>query len=268
MKKNILTGALPLLAVFGMALSSCGNSKVISKVSMSLDSVAIDTTVALVPHDATSPKAHVKLLLVYAKGGNARQVNDAILGSDAFKSDFVVDKSLKGLSPREAVNKFVNDFIGRYRKDCGPIYAKDRTSKSLNDEFFSNGEVVEHGGDTVCVLFHKYVYTGGANGLSTTVAMNIDRKTGKIIGKDELLKTISLDKTRDGIVKYLAGKLQVKGLEGLHGMGVFTDREVYIPDNFMLGRDSIIFLYGAEEIAPHYLGEVKVAVPVKEIKNR
>lgn len=259
-------GFAPVALFIGISLCACQNKSISAPVTF--DKVAIDTTANLVPGDSTSPKAKIKITLVYAKGDSAQKVNNYILSSDAFKNDFVKPSSLKDLTPKNAVNKFVQEFIQSYRKECGPVYAKDKTSQSCNYEFIANGKAIDNG-QTTSLAFDKYVYTGGANGMSSSITINVDKKDGEVISKEKLLKQISADKTKKEIVNSLVKQLKVKNAQQLHdSLNVFSDAPVYIPDNFIIGKDSITFIYGDLEIAPHYLGVLKAKVAKKDIMNK
>jgi hypothetical protein len=269
MKKICLTGMFPLLIGVTMTFCACNNKATSTPVTF--DKVAIDTTVNLVPGDTASPKAKINLTYTYAKGakgGNVKKINNYILSSNAFKSDLVNAYALENLPPKEVVRKFVQEYIKEYRKTCGPLYAKDKTTHSCNYEFLSEGKVVNNGRYS-CLTFNKYVYTGGANGMSSAITINVDRKTGEIITKDQLLKQISPSKTKQEIVNSLVRQLKVKDFKQLHdSLYVFSDTTVYIPDNFRIGKDSITFIYGDLEIAPHYMGVLKAKVSKKDIQMK
>lgn len=247
-----------------MTFCACHHKAISTLVSF--DKVAIDTTVDLVPGDSASPKAKINLIYTYAKGDSVKQINNYILSSNAFRNDLVSTYSLENLPPKEVVSKFAQEYIKEYRKTCGPIYAKDKTTMSCNYEFLSDGEVINNG-RYACLTFKKYVYTGGAHGISSNITINIDKKNGGIITKDKLLKQISPSKTRQEIVKSLIKQLNVKNFKQLHdSLYVFSDDSVYIPDNFIIGKDSIIFIYDDLEIAPHYMGILKAKVAKKDIQ--
>ena len=54
-------------------------------------------------------------------------------------------------------------------------------------------------------------------------------------------------------------------LEGLNEVGVLLDTDLYIPDNFLLGKKGVTFLYNTYDIAPYYMGRFELTVPYKEI---
>ena len=46
-----------------------------------------------------------------------------------------------------------------------------------------------------------------------------------------------------------------------------ADGEVYLSENFILGKDDITFIYGEDEIAPHAVGEIRVKVDLDDLKK-
>ena len=42
---------------------------------------------------------------------------------------------------------------------------------------------------------------------------------------------------------------------------------IYVPDNFIIEKDGISFIYCQDEIAPHEEGEIRIKVNDSEIEN-
>ena len=49
--------------------------------------------------------------------------------------------------------------------------------------------------------------------------------------------------------------------------GVFANDGPYLPDNFILQDNRIVFFYAPEEVAPRDAGELRIEVGKKEIKH-
>ncbi|MBQ3989723.1 MAG: DUF3298 domain-containing protein, partial [Bacteroidales bacterium] len=45
------------------------------------------------------------------------------------------------------------------------------------------------------------------------------------------------------------------------------DGKIYAPDNFILFKHKIQFIYNPDEIAPHDIGEIKIDVSYKALKG-
>ena len=96
---------------------------------------------------------------------------------------------------------------------------------------------------------------------------NIDAKTGRIItlkdifvpGYEETLQEILLEKIKK--------KFNAKSLEALQQQYIFADGDIYVPDNFILNEDDIIFIYGEDEIAPHSIGQIRIEIDRDELNK-
>ena len=62
-------------------------------------------------------------------------------------------------------------------------------------------------------------------------------------------------------------KFEAKDLEGLREKGIFNGIEPYVPTNFILGDDEVEFIYCDTEIAPHAVGEIRIAVPRRQLDD-
>jgi hypothetical protein len=102
--------------------------------------------------------------------------------------------------------------------------------------------------------------------------MNFDFATGALLTKEEVflpestkeIETILLNKLlRDQSEIYPDETSQT--LEDLHNKGILQLTNMYIPDNFLLGKDKIQFLFNRYDIAPYSAGEIVLEVPYEEI---
>jgi len=59
----------------------------------------------------------------------------------------------------------------------------------------------------------------------------------------------------------------VDNIEGLKKRYIFADGNIYVPDNFIIEKDGISFIYCQDEIAPHEEGEIRIKVNDSEIEN-
>ena len=57
----------------------------------------------------------------------------------------------------------------------------------------------------------------------------------------------------------------ISSIEGLQSVGILLDTDIYIPENFMLGKDGVTFYYNRYEIAPYSAGDFSLTVPYDDI---
>ena len=69
------------------------------------------------------------------------------------------------------------------------------------------------------------------------------------------------------IVEKMSSKFKVKDLQALQDKYIFADSHVYVPENFILEDNKIIFIYCEDEIAPHDVGEIRLTFYKGEIST-
>jgi hypothetical protein len=57
----------------------------------------------------------------------------------------------------------------------------------------------------------------------------------------------------------------IASLNDLQDKGILQLTEMYIPDNFLLAKDEMLFLFNRYDIAPYAAGEIILEVPYEEI---
>ena len=102
--------------------------------------------------------------------------------------------------------------------------------------------------------------------------MNFDFVTGKPLRKQDIFKA----EAEQDIESLLLDKLirqqaeqhpeeNVTSLEDLQKLGFLQMTSMYIPDNFLLSKEAVLFLFNRYDIAPYSAGEIVIKVPYEEI---
>ena len=184
------------------------------------------------------------------------------------------------LSPEVAVDSFKNVYLRDYRQEVGELYMADLDKSSSRDavpnwyaQTYSLVTFVEEGrGGTVNATANYFVDMGGAHPNQWSRWMNLDFATGALLTKEEVF----LPESTKEIEAILLNKLllhqseiypdeTIQTLEDLHNKGILQLTNMYIPDNFLLGKDKIQFLFNRYDIAPYSAGEIVLEVPYEEI---
>lgn len=265
--KKVTFSAVMLFAAICVAFSSCGSqSRGASDAdSLVFDSIVVDT-VAMLEGDS-SLKCEINMNIIYASGGNAAAVNDTIMNSGVFNPNIYKPqaKADSGITMRQAVDKFVAAYIANYREECGKMVAAGVRGASLNYQYMVRSSVAEGRPGVITYQFDTYSFSGGAHGMSFVKALNFDKATGAKIGKADFF-TADADSVVTGrIVENLSGKYQAANLDELKKKGVFQFSEPFVPDNFVLGKDSVTFIYQPYEIAAYVFGSIRASVAYSDI---
>ena len=266
--KKLVFSAFALLTATIMA-TSCGGGTTkngSADDSLTFDSVKVDSTLSLT-EDTAGPRCHVSLCLTFAQGKNAELINDSIIRSGILSPDYF---SLTGqkLSPKEAADSFVTRYLAEYKKEYGEIYkATGSNGASFNCEYIVKTHVIDDNEKYYTYIADVYMYGGGAHGSSIVIARNIDAATGKIVSLKDILVPGYEQGLNDLIVKTLCEKYEVADLKGLNEKTIFAGIDVYAPDNFIIEKDGITFIYSPDEIASHAEGEIRATISNDELKD-
>jgi hypothetical protein len=129
--------------------------------------------------------------------------------------------------------------------------------------------------DSVIVQTDSYIgfksnfasYTGGAHGIYYTIFNNYDVKKNR-----ELLLTHFINKENIVDLNRIAEEIFRKdeGISVTHSLsdGYFFENGVFsLPNNFILERDRILFLYNVYEIKPYVSGQTTLTIPYDSLPN-
>lgn len=254
--------------IAALAIAACGNDgqRTVTKAgNIDLDSITVDTTVALTD-DADAPKAHIHLSMVYGKGEESKALNNTIVHAALITPDYM--GLLGDVTVRQAVDSFVTSYISDYRRDYAPLYRGDREHRqSYESEFTCHSSVENNREGIVSYIAHTNTYGGGEHSVSSTIVKNIEMKTGKILTLEDIFVPGYEQPLKDLIVEELCRQQDARSLAELQEKGFFAGIEPYATDNFVLGDGEIRFVYVDSEIAPHETGEITVVLDDSKIKH-
>ena len=261
--------------VIFVAICACmdNRQKTAKTDEIEFDSFTVDTTVTLAK-DTNAPRCNLSFNVQYAKGNHAAKtnpvliakINQALIQSGIIVPDYLLPPNSADI--RRAVDLFVNKFVSEYLQDYGKLYREDQAHANSYNYDYQVRTTTQVGADNVIIYTATvYTYGGGAHGINQTLVKNIDAKTGRIItlkdifvpGYEETLQEILLEKIKK--------KFNAKSLEALQQQYIFADGDIYVPDNFILNEDDIIFIYGEDEIAPHSIGQIRIEIDRDELNK-
>ena len=119
-----------------------------------------------------------------------------------------------------------------------------------------------------------FEYTGGAHPNTVVAMLNVTDKGGKALKRDDVFAPDATAGLAPLIVKGLAQIANertdtdtITSLKGLRAAGILLDADPYIPDNFLLGKDTLTLQYNRYEIAYYAMGDFTVKIPLAEAKK-
>lgn len=132
-------------------------------------------------------------------------------------------------------------------------------------ELILSDSISYQGKKMVSLMSNRYSYTGGANGISSTVFLNFDVSNGERISTDSLFKNLSQ-------VLLVAKKHFEKWQKSLEIDAsnetsiTFTDDEFRLPQNIGFSNKYLILFYNPYEIAPYVGDSLELKIPIEEVK--
>lgn len=233
---------------------------------IALDSIKKDSVYALSSNE-NAPKCTVSVNLIYVEGNNSRKINNIILRSGVFIPEYLPLGS-EQIGVKQAVDSFVKRYVNGYRNDYKVMYSADKEhSASYSRSYELSTEARAGAENTLVYIASISAYDGGAHGNYQTLVKNFNTQTGQLITLKDVFVAGYEQTLKDEIVEKLCDKFNVKDLDELKKEGIFIDGNVYVPENFILNKNEITFIYCEDEIAPHAVGEIRVMINRDEISK-
>ena len=203
----------------------------------------------------------------------------AALINRAVQREFL-GKEFASLVPEVAVDSFKNVYIRDYRQEVGEVYLADEARTSSANDFkewynqtYSLVTFIEEGqGGVLNASANWFVDSGGAHPNQWSQWLNFDFETGKRLTVDGVFQASARQEVEQLILAQLIRQQaelhpeeKVETVEDLNNLGFLQHTALYIPDNFLLSKKGVLFLFNRYDIAPYAAGEIVVEIPYEKI---
>lgn len=221
--------------------------------------------VVILSNDDNSPSCRVHLALDYATGDNGHRaeiVNNTI-------EQRLLD--MKGLDMKQATDSFADLYTANYKKNFLPLYNQDRadsTKRSWYEYHYIITTQVDtgHKGTAVYHVNLDY-YEGGAHGICQHLTMNFDKETGRQLSLSDVFAPGYEHRLNEILLNALFEKTDTKNLRELHDKGYLYSMDMFPSENFILGDDTITFIYNPYEIAPYAAGTTELTIAYSSLDD-
>lgn len=259
---------LLLAAAVMMAASGCNRSKKADRQANELifQCERFDTVAYCKGSDG--PKCSISISLHHAQGPNAHVINDSIL-----KSGIFVDEELRRGEKKtvpKAIKIVVKNHIKGFKADVKEVIsAGGGNIEAMSDCYYNVSSSVEYGIRGIINYRASYdAYLGGAHGSANTFYLNFDPETGRMYKTSDIVAQGADDRLSEAIAMRIAQNHNCQSVDDLKDReGIFDIFDPYVPDNFVMGKDSITFVYQCEEIGPYAVGEISAKFAYKELEG-
>lgn len=132
---------------------------------------------------------------------------------------------------------------------------------------YIKGKAINGNKGCINYIMTREEYFGGAHPSTVNTVTCFDTESGAEI----MLKDIFKEGYEDTLLTLLIHKLMkdegVSSIEELGEKGYHIDLDMHITNNFILGTDSMTFLYNRYEIAPYALGDILISIDYNTLKD-
>lgn len=276
-KRNLVLSVMATCLVSCFLLSGCNGQKQID--SETVKTVKVEEQAHL-QDDTVSPACKITIDYSYlaesdAADSIAQRINRTIQAH-------VLGKEYIRMNPEVAVDSFKNTYINNYRKDVNEFYQEDIKNGTPKDELptwynyeygltthFSEGKE-----GILNFITETFEYTGGAHPNSWNKWMNFEKNTGKLLALKDVFMAGSekpmSDMLLEELITEMATRLEdssITSLEGLQNAGILNSTNMYVPDNFLLEKEKVSFLYNKYDIAPYAVGVITLSLPYTSVEK-
>ena len=170
------------------------------------------------------------------------------------------------------IQKFTSNIVAEYKLNNEPLLEKlDSTSLySFNNEHTLEGFSLLNDEKIYSYGINRYIFMGGAHGLSTLNYLVFDLKTGKRITEKDLFVQ-NYPKLLSELIKK---RIVEQSKEDENSEPILDlDDSVYWVDaikpngNFYITDESVNYVFNPFEIAPSYVGQTEVVIPFERLKE-
>lgn len=170
------------------------------------------------------------------------------------------------------VQLFSSELNKEYNNNNAPLVNEldSASSYSFNNEHNIEGFSLLTDKQIFSYGIERYVYMGGAHGLSNRTYLNFDLKTGKLITEKDLFEEKSfpaiIELIKKRIIEESTNDKSSEAVLSLDDTDFWTD-SIKPNGNFYITDESINYVFNPYEIAPYYMGQTEVTLAFDRIKG-
>ena len=129
------------------------------------------------------------------------------------------------------------------------------------------GRTIEGYKGYISYIMTREEYRGGAHPSTEKTVVCFDPATGAEVTLNDIFKEGYEETLCTMLIDKLMKDNNVSTIDELCNKGYSLDIDFFITNNFILGKDSITFLYNRYEIAPYALGDILITLDYNSLKE-
>lgn len=180
--------------------------------------------------------------------------------------EFIKDRILELLSNYAEKSLSKKTTIEEAIKKASIDFKKENEGSTVIPwNYTSSTQIVFESSKYVSVVVNNYSFTGGAHGNSSSYYMTFNLNTGKPITLDNIAK--DKKKLLQIAEKKFRSTQSIPPKQDFESAGFwFKDNKFFLPNNFAITKEGVLFQYGLYEIAPYSAGMIDLVIKNNEYK--
>ena len=250
----------PILCL-SLLLIACGGA---DENTLEFETVTADKSVNL-SNEVLSPtcKVHLELEAVTENMGHrAEVINNTVMKR-------LLDEEEETM--QLAANAFAEKYTESYQKTMLPLYNEDRadtTKRSWYEYHYVVKCSTQRGSKGTYVYLATVDYSEGhANSIHQLIPLNFYSDTGKEITAKQVFVDGYKSQLPRLLLKALMEKTELPTMEQLKEKGYLDQVEMYVPENFIVGDNTITFIFNPSEIASLELGTIELVLTYAQLRK-
>ena len=191
--------------------------------------------------------------------------------------DFMEPKSLEDSVACHNINRYIitqllNQPDGSSQQEAVEGYIKKMKEEFKADEYALTcydhlTGVAEYGlNGVINYTLHEDYYGGGAHPTQLITIKRFRTTTGDPIDLWDIFADSCSNSIKNLLTEKLIVQVGVRNLEELKELGYLDMVDMFIPNNFWMYQDSLVFFFNQYDIAPYALGQMSLPFSYEELK--
>ena len=176
-----------------------------------------------------------------------------------------------GVGIQGAMDQYVDQYCTSYRAHMLPLYNEDRvdtTKRSWYEFHYIINSTIEYTSRNTLVYLATVDYSeGGANSIHQLQPINFYVNTGDYISLSDIFVDGYETQLPPLLLKALMEREDVGSIEALKEKGYLQTVDMYVPQNYIVGDNTITFVFNPSEIASLELGTVQLVLTYAQMKR-
>lgn len=231
--------------------------------SVTFETITTNKTVSL-SNDSVPPTCSVNIRLEQAteKTGRAGEIINSTVIRKLFNRD---DDKMQ-----DAAEAFSNEYTTNYIKTLLPLYNQDRNDSTKREwyhyHYIINSRTQKGNEGTVVYIADINYREGGTHAVNYQIVWNFEEKTGRQIQINDIFVDGFEAQLKPILLNALKENTGLTTISALKEKGYLRSTNIYVPENYILGDETITFVYNPDEIAPNSLGSIELTISYAEIE--